>query len=95
MLLLLSVAACGRLSAQASLNPTELLREAKTPTERIDAYKTIFRFYEFSHPESAKKYLQKGIGEFTKSGNQIGVGSMTILDAYMDADQGRRARAKE
>lgn len=95
MLILLLVAACQKLAAQATLNPTELLGEAKTPTERIEAYKTIFKFYEFSHPDSAKIYLQKGIGEFTKSRNQIGIGSMTILDAYMDADQGRRAMAKE
>lgn len=95
MLILLCVAMCQQLAAQATVNPTELMRKAKTATERIEAYKTIFRFYEYSHPDSAKIYLQKGMNEFTETRNQIGIGSMTILDAYMDADQGRRAKAKE
>jgi len=33
--------------------------------------------------------------DFTKSGGRIGIGSMTILEGYMDADQGKRAEAKQ
>jgi len=71
------------------------LRNAKTNEDRIDAYKNIFKYYEFSKPDSAIVYLNKGMAEFTEAGNKKGIAWMTILSAYMDADQGSRALAKE
>lgn len=86
---------CGELAAQTPLVPTEVLATAKTPDERIAAYRKIFKYFEFSNPDTAMLYLQKGMNEFEKENNQIGVGTMTLLSGYMDADQGRRAHAIE
>ncbi len=95
ILILLLPILCSKLSAQTRMVPAEIFAVATTPEERIAAYKKIFKYYEFSSPDTAKKYLREGMKEFTATNNQIGIGAMTVLDAYMDADQGRRAMAKE
>lgn len=80
---------------QTTLQGESELAAAKTPDARIATYKKIFRYYEFSQQDSAIKYLKRGKAEFEAANNRIGIGWMMVLEAYMDADQGRRALAKD
>jgi signal transduction histidine kinase len=71
------------------------LKKATSASEKIDAYRDIFKYYEFTKPDSANYYIGNAIKEFTFSGNDTGVAAMTVIRAYLDVDQGRFALARE
>ncbi len=84
--------------AFAKTDPSQLLtslRNAAPGQDRIEAYKHIFKYYEYSKPDSALYYLDMGMKEVTAAKNKNGIAAMTVLSAYNDVAHGRLALARE
>lgn len=93
ILLLCSVIA---INAQENAAPLiEKLKQAREEDDRIDAYKAVFKYYEFSQPDSARYYLETATREFAARNSKKGTASMLVLTAFLDADQGRLEMARE
>jgi len=71
------------------------LNESKDPKNRIEAYIALYKYYEFSNADSSIYYAEKGLQEFTKSNNEIGIGSMLTFLGIIDAKQGRIVQSME
>lgn len=84
-----------QLYGQESLSPQQILNAAKTEDDRVDAYQKLFKYYEFSQPDSAAWYLSTALLEFTEKDYKNGIASMTVLSAYFDVDHGQMASARE
>lgn len=85
----------GPLLANAAPHPVEQLKHARTSDERIEAYRAIFKYYEFTKPDSAAYYLAQETKEFTASGNKKGIAAALVRSAYLDVDQGRLDMARD
>lgn len=83
------------LRAQEAVSIIEKLAQSTGEDDRIDAYKAIFKYYEFSQPDSARYYLDLARAEFDKKGSKKGNASILVLSAFLDADQGRLEMARE
>lgn len=71
------------------------LKNAKTVESKIEAYSGIHKYYEYSNPDSANWYTDRGLKEFRAGESDLGVAAMTVLQAFMDSYQGRILMAKE
>ncbi|MBX2906358.1 MAG: tetratricopeptide repeat-containing sensor histidine kinase [Taibaiella sp.] len=81
--------------AQENTALVEKLAKATGEDERIDAYKAVFKYYEFSQPDSARYYLEAAAKEFAAQKSKKGTASMLVLSAFLEADQGRLEMARE
>ncbi len=85
-------------SAYSQKNVANLLSELKKSTTeetRVEAYNSLFKYYEVYKPDSAIYYAQAGMKEFKASGYERGIAAMTVLMAFMDSYQGRLDMARE
>ena len=71
------------------------LNESKDPKNRIEAYIALYKHYEFSKADSSIYFAEKGLQEFIKSNNEIGIGSMLTFLGIIDAKQGRIAQSMD
>ena len=71
------------------------LNESKDPKNRIEAYIALYKYYEFSNADSSIYYAEKGLQEFTKSNNEIGIASMLTFLGIIDGKQGRIVQSME
>lgn len=70
------------------------LNIATSDSMRVEAYVRLFNYYEYSGPDSATAYINKGIQEFTDKKYQYGIARLTTLQARQDGIQGRRDMAR-
>ena len=91
-LLLLSFNASSQTEASKLISD---LNETKDPKNRIEAYIALYKHYEFSNADSSIYYAEKGLQEFTKSNNEIGIGSMLTFLGIIDGKQGRIVQSME
>jgi len=85
-------------NASSQTDATKLignLNESKDPKNRIEAYIALYMHYEFSNADSSIFYAEKGLQEFTKSNNEIGIGSMLTFLGIIDGKQGRIVQSME
>jgi signal transduction histidine kinase/Tfp pilus assembly protein PilF len=92
LLLLYSITASSQSEASKFI---KLLNESKEPQSRIEAYNALYKHYEFLHADSSLYYTEKGLAEFTKSKNDIGIGTMLTLQGLLDNKQGRINQSSE
>ena len=76
------------------LTLNKLAKERNT-NDRIDLYSSIFYYYQYSKPDSALFYVQKGINEFSEKNAKPGIAAMTVLLAFLDGSEGRLEMARE
>lgn len=86
----------GRLFAQPDISQLlTKLHSARTDTAITYAYRDIFRYYQYSDPDSAVYYLRQGLGEVTQRDYKLGIANLTVLMANADMDQGHMDQARK
>lgn len=89
------ICCAGTLAAQEQTTLLAKLANARGDNDRIAAYKAIFKYYEYSQPDSARYYLEAATKEFAEKKSKEGSASALLLSALLDVDQGRLDIARE
>lgn len=84
-----------KLFAQTNVAPLlDQLKHARTDTALTNAYRDIFRYYQYADPDSAIYYLEQGLQEVNQRKYKAGIATLTSLLAAEDLAQGRVGLAR-
>ncbi|MBS1689726.1 MAG: hypothetical protein JSS96_13440, partial [Bacteroidetes bacterium] len=76
--------------AQSSISASlSKLNNAKNDSEKVVAYRAIFDHYQYSNPDSATYFLNRGLSYFTQRKYKYGMARIMMLLAYIDVNEGR------
>jgi len=95
LFLLLTIPLCAPAQSLLHENFAILNNSSSTVEQKLAAYTKVFNHYQYAQPDSAQWYAKRGLDEFTESGNELGIASMTVLLALVDGSHGRFEAAKK